>query len=165
LWNQLEYANASMTDEARAAMTLEERELVHDVLEAFDRETRPWTNLDELERAVLAKLVAGESPRLKQLQRQLEICHVRNRERTGHGFFTTLDVDHERAEPIDLASGSWGDVVAEMEGLEHGAGFLLTIAEGYLHELEGYSFEEPWPAPVTGSSLSYNQVPRDIPFS
>jgi hypothetical protein len=32
-----------------------------------------------------------------------------------------------------------------LTGLKLGAGFLLTVNKGYLHDLEGYSYEEPWP--------------------
>jgi hypothetical protein len=36
-------------------------------------------------------------------------------------------------------------VIARMEGLEHGAGFMLFIDDGVLVMLEGYTYDEPWP--------------------
>jgi hypothetical protein len=160
--NRLEFANASMLDEGRDDLTPEERELVHEAITALEEMCRPWTELDALERRVLEMLVAGEQPMMRRLQEQLTVCGVRGRERTGVGFFTTLDVDRSVAEPVDLGSARVGDVVAEMEGLGHGAGFLLMIEVGYLHQLEGYSYDERWPDEVERFSLAYVQQPRDL---
>jgi hypothetical protein len=49
-----------------------------------------------------------------------------------------------------------------MDGLQHGAGFILTVEGGSLHSLEGYSFEEPWPTEVRTFSLEYTRDPRDF---
>jgi hypothetical protein len=37
-----------------------------------------------------------------------------------------------------------GDVTATIEGLEHGAGFVLFVQDGVLDVLEGFSYDEPW---------------------
>jgi hypothetical protein len=84
--------------------------------------------LDDLERAVLEMLVAGDAPSTRRLQEQFAACRVGARERTGVG----------------------------------GAGFLLTIADGYLDELEGYSYDEPWPGEIVSFTLSYTEEPRDL---
>jgi hypothetical protein len=52
-------------------------------------------------------------------------------------------------------SFKFGDVVAEIEGLKHGAGFLLFITDGALDELEGYCYDEAWPKEVIGFKLAY----------
>ena len=55
-----------------------------------------------------------------------------------------------------------GDVYAEIPGLEHGAGFVLYIKDGYLDMLEGYSYDEPWPSSVEGFALHYSSGERDV---
>ena len=47
----------------------------------------------------------------------------------------------------------FGDVRAEMEGLQHGAGFLIFIECGVIHNLEGYTYDEDWPDEVRGFTL------------
>jgi hypothetical protein len=47
-----------------------------------------------------------------------------------------------------------GDVSADIDGLEHGVGFILCIEDGYLHMLEGYTFEGPWPDRIITYSLN-----------
>jgi hypothetical protein len=119
-------------------------------------------SLDDLERAVLEMLVAGDAPSTRRLQEQLAACRVGARDRTGVGFFTTLKMDRTAVGPIEVGSARVGDVVAEIEGLRDGAGFLLTIADGYLDELEGYSYDEPWPEEIVSFTLSYTEEPRDL---
>ena len=45
------------------------------------------------------------------------------------------------------------DVTVEIEGLRHGAGFVLFLGDGLLDMLEGYSYGEPWPSRVGRFSL------------
>ena len=163
-WNRLEFAFAMMLDEDRTAPTPEESEMVDGALTTLEEMCRPWTTLAHLERGVLEMLVAGDAQSTRRLQDQLAVCRVHERERTGVGFFTRLEVDRAAAGPIAIGSARVGDVVAEIDGLRHGAGFLLTIADGYLDELEGYTFDEPWPVEVSSFSLSYTEEPRDIAF-
>jgi hypothetical protein len=121
------------------------------------------TDLDMLERAVLEKLLDGEARVLTELRQQLSVSRVEDRDLTGHGFFTTLAVDGSQSQSAGW-SGRIGDVQAEIEGLNHGAGFVLTIEDGYLQTLEGYSYEEPWPSEVSAFSVSYTKEPRDLDF-
>jgi len=119
--------------------------------------------MTDLERAVLQKLLDGDHPALKVLRAQLEKCGVASREMTGSGFFTGLEV--ERTSDIEPLAGldvRFGDVEASIPGLEHGAGFVLLIRDGYLAELEAYSYEEPWPADVDGFELRLSQATRDL---
>ncbi|HZB00489.1 MAG TPA: hypothetical protein VE800_00085 [Actinomycetota bacterium] len=159
--NRIEFVNASMIDEGRTGSTPEENETIQETLATLEVMCRPWTDLDDLERRVLEMLVAGDEPRMRRLQAQLAVCRVRDRDMTGVGFFTTLHVDRSAAEPLDVASARLGDVSAEMEGVRHGAGFQLTIDEGYLDELEGYTFDDPWPDEVHGLTLAYVEQLRD----
>jgi hypothetical protein len=109
--------------------------------------------LTELERAVLNKLLEGNHPLLMQLRKDLSICRVSRREMTGAGFYTHFD-----AGVAPTASNSklrFGDVVAEIDGMTHGAGFVLYVENGRLSMLEGYGYDDPWPSTITGYTLKY----------
>ena len=115
------------------------------------------SNLSDFERAVLAKTFQGSHPALGALREQLEQAEVLDREFTGVGFFTSFRVsgDAPRAKTKKDRIG-FGDVVAELEGLDHGAGFVLFIDDGYLEMLEGYCFEETWPSEIGRYELRYD---------
>jgi hypothetical protein len=108
-------------------------------------------------------LLAGDDPRLKALRRQLAGSRVRSREFTGVGFFTNLTVppDATRA-PVGAQRVTLGDVAASMNGLAHGAGFVLFITDGMLDFLEGFTYDEPWPEIIGAFSLRYWNEDRDL---
>jgi hypothetical protein len=121
------------------------------------------TELSEFERAALDKLLDGDDAVLSALREQLRTCCVRKREMTGCGFFTELDVDRALAgAPTNVEKLRVGDVEACVAGLEHGAGFVLFVRDGYLDMLEGYSFDEPWPDAITDFTLAYSGGSRDV---
>lgn len=110
--------------------------------------------LTELEREVLNKLLEGDHPLLMQLRKELSICRVSRRELTGAGFYTHFDVDvTSGATDIKLR---FGDVIAEISGMVHGAGFVLYVENGRLSMLEGYGYDDPWPSTITGFTLKYS---------
>ena len=112
--------------------------------------------LSRLEREVLAKFLARDDPGAAVLRQQLEVCRVTKRELTGVGFFTDLAVPNAAprarlgADEVRLSG-----VLAEIDGLEHGAGFVLYVDGGVLNMLEGYCYDEPWPDHIGTFSLSY----------
>jgi hypothetical protein len=110
-----------------------------------------------LERAVLERLLDGHHPVLRVLRRQLEVATVLRRELTGVGFFTHVGVPAEGCTPapITRARVIFGDVAAEIEGLERGAGFLLFVEAGWLAMLEGYCYDERWPGIDAAFALRY----------
>ncbi len=110
--------------------------------------------LTPLEAAVLEMLCAGEDPKLEVLRAQLAGVTVVGRELTGVGFFTQLQVPAD-APTLDENVGPFGDVEAVLEGVEHGAGFLLWFRNGRMSQLEGYSYGEPWPKDAGRFSLRY----------
>ena len=119
--------------------------------------------LTDLERAVLEKLLAGSHPVLHSLREQLRACRVKEREFTGCGFFCFLECDRSvSAARTTSETLTLGDVDAEISGLNHGAGFVLFVTRGYLDNLEGYSFEEPWPAKISEFTLKYTGGSRDL---
>ena len=118
--------------------------------------------MNALETAVLHKLLEGDLPPLVRLREQCSHVSVRNREFTGVGFFT--DFDHPPG-VVRLESPSravFGDVIADIDGLEYGAGFLLIIESGVISVLEGYSYGETWPESIGRFSLRYSPPGRNL---
>lgn len=109
------------------------------------------------------KLLAGEHPVLEALREQFRASQVSKRELTGCGFFTYFKVDPTiSAAPTNLASIKLGDVDAKISGLEHGAGFVLFVTDGYLDNLEGYSYDELWPTTISDFMLTYMGGKREL---
>jgi hypothetical protein len=95
------------------------------------------TAFTELELAALHSIFS-ETPELApELERQLTVAMVSERENSGAGFFTTIAI------PDDAARVSGPRVLgyetqARVAGLEHGLGFVLVVRDGRLDLLEGY---------------------------
>jgi hypothetical protein len=117
--------------------------------------------LNDLEQAVLDKILAGDHPVLATLRLQAKNARLVKRELTGVGFFCDLEVP-----PKHRLEGKTkfeiGGVHGKLDGLEHGAGFVLFVRDGRLDMLEGFSYDEPWPNEIRSFSLSYTMDPRDL---
>jgi hypothetical protein len=114
--------------------------------------------------AVVDKLLAGDHPALHGLRLQAADLTVESREMTGVGFFTTLTVNQVL---VGAARGDYelDDVLADVEGLNHGAGFVLYVRNGVMDLLEGYCYDEPWPPVVGAFALNYHRLPRALRLS
>lgn len=116
-------------------------------------------DLSPLEREVIATILAPDHSVMNALRRQFEHCHMTAREMTGVGFFTTLAIaNHVPPAPVKPGRMHLGDVTATIEGLEHGAGFVLFVQDGVLDFLEGYSFDEPWPDAIVSYEVTAGGV-------
>ena len=120
--------------------------------------------LTALERAVLEKLFAGDHPRFPVFRAQVERVRVIERTFSGVGFFADLVVPEDVPGVGGLAGDPlwWGDVYVDFDGLAHGGGFVVRIADGRLEMLEGFTFDEPWPAEGTAFRLRYEPFPRQL---
>ena len=119
--------------------------------------------LNPLERAVLDKLFAGDHPSFPAFRAQVERLHVLERTLSGVSFFSDLSVPEDVATARLKKDTVWfGDVVADFDGLQHGATFVVRIAEGRLEMLEGSTVDEPWPPDGTPFTLRYEPFPRDL---
>lgn len=114
--------------------------------------------LTDLEQAVLDKLLAGDHPVLATLRQQSTQARLAKREYTGVGFYCDLEVSSDA--PTVQGDFYLGDVCAELNGLAHGAGFVLYIRGGRLNMLEGYTYDEQWPDRIRGFSLRYSESDR-----
>lgn len=117
--------------------------------------------LTQLEQAVLDKLLAGDDPMLVALRSQADRARVTRCEYTGVGFYCWFDVP-EGAPKAGDGDYTLGDVSANIEGLEHGAGFVLFVRGGRPDNLEGFSYDEPWPDHIGQFELSYLSEPREL---
>jgi hypothetical protein len=117
--------------------------------------------LNALEQAVLDKLLAGDHPALATLRTQAAVGRVASRENTGVGFFCDFRVPSNA--PRLQGDFHLGDVDGQLNGLEHGAGFVLFVREGCLELLEGFSYDEPWPEEITSFTLAYRSGQRQLP--
>ncbi len=119
--------------------------------------------INELEAAVLDKLLTGDLPALATLRIQRQRMQVAKREYTGVGFFIEFEHPDDVVRLATSKSIRFGDVVAELDGLEHGAGFLLFIDNGLITMLEGYTnTNEAWPAKPGRFELRYWTPQRDL---
>ncbi len=131
----------------------------------------PGLTMTALERAVLDKLLQGDDPVLTALRRQLEHATIESREYTVVGFYLNFAHPEQTVSVTDEIPNvksrfCFGDVKADIEGLEHGAGFLLWVIDGFVDSLEGYMYvgEFPDPAGAFQFQLRYFNDPRDMTY-
>jgi hypothetical protein len=103
--------------------------------------------VNELERNVLAMLLAGDHPVLAVLREQFAVVDVESREFSGAGFFTELRVPPSARRLEGHPRLIIGDVYAEVSGLERPVGFLLFVSGGALDMLECFIHDDQWPTP------------------
>ena len=108
-----------------------------------------------LERAVLEHALAGDHPVLRTLREQLEVCTLAPRTETGVGFYVELECPSDMPTISGMAAIHISDVIAEIDGLKHGAGFVIHVRNGRLDQVEGFSYDEPWPKSIGFFRLSY----------
>lgn len=110
--------------------------------------------LSPLEYDVIATILRPDHPVFEALRLQFDRCVAAAREFTGVGFFTELSIPIDAAPaPVGPGRLTLSGVVAEVDDLKHGAGFVLWIENGVLATLEGFSYDEPWPETVNGFSV------------
>ena len=110
----------------------------------------------ELELAAL-RSIFSETPGLAaELERQLTVATVTERENTGGGFFTDIAVP-EDVPALDNPKVLGCETAARVAGLQHGLGFVLFMENGRLHLLEGYAW-----APESTAALNLSDLEFEI---
>ena len=115
------------------------------------------TAFTDLELAAL-RSIFSEAPELAlQLEVQLSVATVTERENTGVGFFTTISVPStaiamDRSEPLS------GETHARVPGLEHDMGFALFFDDGRMATLEGFTYGTESTAELDLTDLTFNIV-------
>jgi hypothetical protein len=131
---------------------------------------RSVIRLHPLERQVLDCLLTTPDRELSVrdleiLRGQMRDAIILSREMTGHGFYTIFMVS-ENALRLPNHQSLWtGDVCANVPSLNYGAGFHLYIKDGAVDQLEGFSYDGPWPDPWPvdfdeAHSYGVSQIPR-----
>jgi len=120
-------------------------------------------NPTEFALAVMEQMLNGDAPSLNVLRTQLAHATI-SHELTGVGFYVNFNVP-ANCPTISNGSCHIGDVEAEIDGLVHGAGFVLFIVDGKISTLEAYSYDEPWPESIERYVLKYHDSStRMLPF-
>lgn len=112
-------------------------------------------SLNELECAVIEKLLDADTETCTILKKQCQALKVTNRKMTGVGFFTYLATSGDAPVLPDAMGFEISDVGAKLNGALE-VGFVLFIREGRLHDLEGFTYDDPWPDVVTSFELFYD---------
>ncbi len=111
-----------------------------------------------LEEDVLHLLLAGDDAVLVVLRQQLAQASVWFRSCSGVGIFCDFDVPASAPRVEHPRDFVFGDVHADVPGLELGLDFVLLVRDGALAMLEGFAFDEPWPESLEGLSLRYHDA-------
>jgi hypothetical protein len=114
--------------------------------------------LTPLEQAVIDMLLEKQGEPFDTIRQQLSHATIAERRFTGAGFFTDFVIPTDAPVRRDLADMTIGDVGAEFPGLQHGAGFLLFIRGGVVSMLEGYTYDESWPASTDEFTLHRHEA-------
>lgn len=96
-----------------------------------------------------------------------QFFHSRLKERkfTGVGFFTEFDIQEDMAINSKLSSPI-GNIGANIKDLKHGAGFVLFLKNGYIHSLEGFTYDEPWPEKISQFELfEIKEINSSLPLA
>ena len=101
--------------------------------------------MNEIEAQVVAALLAGDREDLAILRQQAQHVVVRSREHTGVGFWTYFDVAPDATRLGNSGRHELSDVGAEIQGVQHGAGFILWVEHGVIDCLEGFTYVGEWP--------------------
>ena len=113
---------------------------------AFPKKYTPGSGPPEvvaLVNRLLPLLLAGDHPTLGVLREQLRRARIGSIELSGVGFFADIEVppDAPKADPPNITGG---DAVIELTGVEHAAGCVLFVRDGYLSMLEGFTYADEW---------------------
>jgi hypothetical protein len=112
------------------------------------------TAFTRLEEAALRAIFAETPGLARDLERQLERASVVERENTGGGFITTIEVADDA--PRIAGPGVLGyETLARVEGLEHGLGFVLFLKKGRLHLLDTHSWGPESTAQLDPATLAF----------
>lgn len=126
--------------------------LIDEIIQLFDERTQfiYVDDFEQFERAVI-EYIAKENPKYEaNLIAQYDKCDVVYREFSDHGFLSFFEVDDICDNFRDGATCVLGNLLIELEGVQHGASFRLYINNGFINMLEGYVCSvDVWPKEIT----------------
>lgn len=105
--------------------------------------------VNELERALLEKLLGDPSRKPARKSLQWNAINVKNRGMSEVGFLTEFDPSPELKVFDDAISLRWGEVGARLNAAGIETGYLVYVDDGQITAVEGYTYSgEEWPSRV-----------------
>jgi len=114
----------------------------------------------DLERSIMALLLAEEHRALEVLRRQWREVKLASREMSGVGSFLAIEVPASVPVLVSSRRLTLGDVVVDLPGRKDAIGAVLFVEGGALSMLELFTFDRPWPDDTSGFSVRYIREPR-----
>jgi hypothetical protein len=97
-----------------------------------------------LEQAVFTSVCDGQQGIADQLRKLLATARLSERDNTGHGFYTSFEVDRAAPAidwPLRMIDGP--NVEVDVGGETLLMGFILWLEDGYPNCLEGFQYGTP----------------------
>lgn len=105
--------------------------------------------LNALEKEVVIKFCEYENIQINDLGKQLDTLKVKSRKLSGVGFITAIEVPNALVVMSGTESFTGGRVGMYLNDERINTGYLIYIKEGCLEGIEGYTYDDPWPASVS----------------
>ena len=108
---------------------------------------------EAFEKAVMDAILKDNIEQNPLLLHQYNSAKITSRKFTGHGFFTEFSIskmEYMLPEGGNFELGCLG----ELEGVQHGVGYVLFVRNGLIVTLEGYTYGEEWPKRIGSFSVS-----------
>jgi hypothetical protein len=99
-------------------------------------------------------LLQGDDPVRATLRKQFEVAEVVKKKMTGVGCFIDFNIPANAPCVLNKQTLQISGVIAQVEGITNGIGFLLFVNNGNLSMLEGFTFDEPWPDQILNFRFS-----------
>ena len=112
-------------------------------------------DLPKIEMDALKMLLEEAGRPYPELYEQLSVARIKNKKYTGVGFQLNLEIPHDAKRIKGSPTFPLALVFAEIKELKRGAGFVLFIKDGMLTQLEGFTYDEPWPDMISEYRLEY----------
>lgn len=107
-------------------------------------------NLTALESAALRAVLSETDRETAGLSENIDQLRVTKRETTGAGFNTWIDTTSQPKRVLNRKLIN-NDVYAEIEGIPHGAGFIIHLDQGRINCLECICYGNTVPEDFSGS--------------
>jgi len=103
-------------------------------------------NIVDLEKGIIERMFADNHIIPRTLFKQWRASIDKKIEVTRTGFFVHYTLPPDAPTLNGKPNFQVTNIRAEISGLKYGAGFVLFVRKGRIDMLEGYTYEEGWPA-------------------
>jgi hypothetical protein len=109
--------------------------------------TSSSVELSEIERIVIKQFLASIGVSIESETDFFSDLSIRNREFTGVGFVTDLELSVKLQVSEKSESYKWSDLGAKLNS-SIDTGYLVYVENGYVTAIEGYTYVEDWPCSI-----------------